>query len=254
MLGGVWKLVAAVFVLVMVGMVGRVEARVGEDVGDLYQHADGKWTVKLPAGWKVMPREMLSAMNAGAEELAARSGGKAGYVAGFFKGNALTGRWSWVLVQDRAFTGRGKLPRDLTKFLDVEGFKAEMTKMESMGVKTRVLSTIVDGENGKAVIEFETDVEASGEKVVGRVNMTIGSRSGMVIGGYAAKENWAEYERDVAEICSSAMYVGAHQLSAGDRAVEGEDLAYRMGQVVGTIILILVVIGVVKGVKKLRGG
>lgn len=56
------------------------------------------------------------------------------------------------------------------------------------------------------------------------------------------------------EICSSAAYVGSYQLSAADRAVEGEELAYRMGQVVGTIILILVVIGVVKGVKKLRGG
>lgn len=48
--------------------------------------------------------------------------------------------------------------------------------------------------------------------------------------------------------------MGSYQLSAADRAVEGEELAYRMGQVVGTIILILVVIGVVKGVKKLRGG
>lgn len=183
MLGGFRKLVAAVLVLVMVGMVGRVEARGGEDVGDVYQHSDGKWTVKLPAGWKVMPGAMLSAMNAGAGELASRAGETVRYVAGFYKGNALTGRWSWVLVQDNAFRGGGKLPRDLTKILDVEGLKAGLTKMEQMGVKMQILSTIVDGENGKAVIEFESLVEASGEAVVGRMNMSIGSRGGLVVAG-----------------------------------------------------------------------
>lgn len=247
-------MVLAAFLAVLIGGV-EVRAKQGSgEAADQYRHVDGKWTVSLPAGWKVMPAEMLSAMNAGAGELASRAGEKVRYVAGFFKGNALTGRWSWVLVQDNTFGGKGKLPRDLSRVLDVEGLKKGFMKMEEAGVKTEILSSIVDGENGKAVVEIETEVPASGDRVVGRINLSIGSQGVLGVSGYSSKELWGEYERDVATICSSATYVGANHLNAADRAVEGEDLAYRMGQVVGTVIMLLLVLGAFKGIKKLRGG